>query len=92
MSVHVAEGSAKASAAANNLTTLDRRVQIVLRDDDMPTLPSAKAGNISSSLQRLHALHGTSLIMEACQELKLGPSCYATACTMFHRYFHQVVA
>jgi hypothetical protein len=66
---------------------LDRSVVTLIKDPD-PT-PSSKDG-ISASIERLHRLHGTSLISSSCRLLKLSASTYATACTIFHRYFHQV--
>jgi hypothetical protein len=66
------------------LTFLDRSVQILLKG---PTA-SARHG-ISASTERLHSLHGTSLIYDASQLLSLGASTFATACTVFHRFYHQ---
>eukprot|EP00980_Cylindrotheca_fusiformis_P018956 scaffold6350_cov117-Cylindrotheca_fusiformis.AAC.1 len=68
----------------DHLTILDRSVSIILKD----ATRSAQQG-ISPSVERLHRMHGTSLIYDASQLLSLGTSTYATACTMFHRFFHQ---
>jgi hypothetical protein len=66
---------------------LDRSVVTILKDPD-PT-PSVKDG-ILASTERLHRLHGTSLIASSCRLLKLSASTFATACSIFHRFFHQV--
>jgi hypothetical protein len=68
----------------DHLSLLDRSVSIILQD---PT-SSARQG-ISPSVERLHRLHGTSLIHDTSQLLSLGASTYATACTIFHRFYHQ---
>jgi hypothetical protein len=68
------------------LTLLDRSVSIILQDPD-PTASGTQG--ISHTTERLHRLHGTSLIFEASKLLSLGASTYATACTIFHRFYHQ---
>eukprot|EP00934_Nitzschia_sp_Nitz4_P001730 Nitzschia sp. Nitz4//scaffold2_size372955//63787//65101//NITZ4_000373-RA/size372955-snap-gene-0.65-mRNA-1//-1//CDS//3329546626//1730//frame0 len=84
------EGGPSSTANASQverLTILDRSVPILLPDAD--DSPSRKA-KVSLRLERLHKLHGTSLIFESSKLLGLNASTYATACTIFHRFYHQV--
>lgn len=69
------------------LSIVDRSVNSILNDPD--NTASRKDG-ISASLERQHRLHGTSLLSSASRLLKLNASTYASSCTIFHRYCHQV--
>ena len=51
--------------------------------------PSVDDG-IPSDTEKLHRLHGTSLILDASTLLCLPPSTYATACTIFHRMYSRI--
>ena len=52
--------------------------------------PSAGEDGVLVETERLHRLHGTSLIQSSCRMLHLSTSCFGTACTIFHRYCHAV--
>lgn len=123
--------SSPPSSSSSSLTRLDRTIQVIIdRPDDTP---SRCIGKIPPRIERLHRLHGTSLIFDVavttsssstlrshekmeednnnnsndnkddtCQKndstrtvqeydgLSLGPSTVATACTIFHRFYHSV--
>jgi len=71
----------------NKLTRLDRSLNVIFNSPDQT--PSRQAG-ITHEVERLHRFHGTSIIFESSRGLSLGPSTYATACTIFHRFYHSV--
>jgi len=68
-------------------TILDRSIATILnKPDETPS----RGDGVSAATERLHRLHGISLISSACELLKLPASCYASASTVFHRFFHRV--
>jgi hypothetical protein len=80
--------SSQPSAAVDNnskLTRLDRNLDVILKNPDQT--PSRQAG-ITPEVERLHRFHGASIIFESSRGLSLGPSTNATACTIFHRFYH----
>ena len=70
----------------NKRTRLDRSIAVVLENPD--ETPSLLRDGISPLNERLHRFHGTSAIFESSRGLSLGPSTCATACTIFHRFYH----
>ena len=74
------------SSAQSSLTILDRRVVVVL---PYPNETASRVHEISPRVERLHRLHGTSVLFEVSKLLALGASTYATACSIFHRFFHK---
>lgn len=68
------------------LTLLDRRIPIVLA---YPDETASKNDSVSPATERLHRLHGTSIIFDVAKLLNLSASTYATACTIFHRFYQQ---
>ena len=83
-----------------NMTLLDRTIVPILYSDDNDlegktniSSSGGGGGNVlvpSIRMQRIHMLHGTSLIYDACVLLQLNSSIiYAISCVIFHRfYFH----
>ena len=67
------------------LTRLDRSLALILENPDQT--PSRHAG-ITAEVERLHRFHGISVIFESSCGLQLGSSTCATACTIFHRFYH----
>lgn len=69
-------------------TILDRSIKTVLSDADKT---ASRQDGVSIRQERLHRLQGTSLIFEATKILQLSSAAiYVTACTIFHRFYHQV--
>ena len=100
--------SSQATTSHPGKTLLDRSIPIILpSSSSLSSTPSQQDG-VSVDLERLHRLHGTSLIADACQllmgnrstvypngsdgsaESSSFASCYATACTLLHRFYHRV--
>lgn len=69
-----------------NLTVLDRSVVVIV---DSPDDTASRRQGASQSVERLHRMHGTSLIWESSQLLQVGASTFASACIIFHRFFNQ---
>jgi hypothetical protein len=69
-------------------SVVDRSVVSLLPNPD--DTPSLRDG-VMPDVERKHRLYGTSLLSAACNLLKLeDASTYATACTIFHRFYHRV--
>ena len=69
-----------------NLTIVDPSVvQILTTPDDT----ASRRDGIDAETERLYRMNGTSLIWSASTLMNLGPSTYASACCMFHRFYHE---
>lgn len=68
------------------LSKVDRSIVALIQD---PDYTASRRDGISASCERFHRLHGTSLLLASCRLLQLGPSVYATSCTILHRFYHQ---
>lgn len=94
------------SQGESSKLTVDRSVHVILPLSQGSGTPSSKDG-ISARIERLHRLHGTSLLASAWKMLlpdalhgqdgrptsiptTAASSCFATACTLFHRFYHCV--
>ena len=75
--------TSEARGTNQQLSLLDRRIVIALDDPD--NTGSFHKHAICYRIERLHRLHGTSLIADASHLLSLGPSTFATACTTLPR-------
>lgn len=87
------DGKAHTALASNACPTkppkyiVDRTIHSVLSSP--PDTPSSKDG-VDPSVERLHRLHGTSLLLDAATILRTSASTYATACLLFHRTYHRI--
>ena len=76
-----------------NNTTVDRVTKIHKNNNNNNNdehNDTADDDDVTVEEERLHRLHGTSLIRSSCQLLRLSTCCFGTACTLFHRYFHAI--
>ena len=76
------------NGAVQNRHVVDKSIQPLLSTDTNST-PSSLS-NVSIRDERLHRLHGTSLLHDASTLLKLTPSTFATSCAIFHRVYHSL--
>lgn len=65
-------------------TTLDRNIQPIL-----PYRFQKYSSNLNLDIERIHRIHGTAIISQACYLLQTSPSTYATSCAIFHRFYHR---
>ena len=71
--------------ASRKRTVLDRSLVCVLPSDE--DTASCRDG-VSATQERLQRLHGTAVMYDGLRMLQCS-SCFATACTIFHRFYHQ---
>jgi hypothetical protein len=77
-----------ASVGGDPKYIVDRTVHATLPPPRLSATPSSIDG-VPRSVERLHRLHGTSLLLDASTILRLPPSSYATSCALFHRFYHR---
>jgi len=61
---------------------VDRTIHLILP-------PSSSFVDVPTKTKFLHTIHGTSIIYQSTTLLRTSPSTYATACTIFHRFYHR---
>lgn len=71
----------------NKLSRLDRTISVLIENPDQT---ASREFGISPTTERIHRLHGTSIILQSSRGLGLGASSFATACIIFHRFLHSV--
>ena len=84
--------SCASEPATKSKVVVDRTLHPLL-SSPTTTTPSTTASSsnpIDASTERLHRLHGASLIQSSAHLLSLSPSTTATALTIFHRFYHRV--
>lgn len=69
----------------SGFTILDTSIDVIL---EHPDRTASRRRTITPYVEKLHRFHGTSLLYETCQGLGLGPSTFATACVIFHRFYY----
>jgi Cyclin, N-terminal domain len=69
-------------------SVVDRSLTTTLSIDSYDT--ASRKDGIPCCQELQHRYHGTSLLFTVSKLLKLKTSTYATSCTIFHRYCHQV--
>ncbi|KAL7531923.1 hypothetical protein ACHAXR_004308 [Thalassiosira sp. AJA248-18] len=93
----MSEATATQHSPPNNPSTADAPKYVVDKTIHNTLPSSSRRPNLNRldnppppQVERLHRLHGTSLIHDAATLLHLPPSTYATACTIFHRMYHSI--
>jgi cyclin L len=70
------------------MSVVDRSVVPILPTPDPDDTPSRRNG-VAADVERSHRLYGTCLLAAATRLEKLTASTYASACTIFHRFYHR---